>query len=383
MSETHSIETRAIHAGEPRPRIRGAIVTPIFQSSTYDYTGETDYHKIEYLRLNNTPNHHVLNAKVAALERTEAALVAASGMAVVSTTLLTVLGAGDHILAQKCLYAGTHGLLTKDFPSLNIAHSLIDVQKPDTWPAAMNKNTKAIYVETIANPMLEVPDLESVVRFAREHRLISIIDNTFASPVNFRPSDIGFDLTIESATKYLNGHDDIVAGAVAGSTEQINRIKRRLDHLGGALDPHAAFLLSRGLKTLAVRVRYQNESAGRLAQFLAKHTGVEHVIYPGLTSHPQHARAASLFEGFGGMVSFELRGGAQAADRFLSRVKLPAVAPSLGGVDSLAVRPSKAVHTNLSPEERAKSGISDGLIRLSVGLEGTDDLIADFEQALG
>lgn len=383
MSDSHSIETRAIHAGEPRPRIRGAVVTPIFQSSTYDYHGETDYHKVEYIRLNNTPNHRLLNDKMAALEGTQAALVTASGMAAISTTLLTVLGAGDHLLVQDCLYGGTHGLVTKDFPSLGITHTFINAQQPDTWPGAVNKNTKAVYVETLTNPLLEVADLESVVQFARQHELVSIIDNTFASPVNFRPAEIGFDLTIESGTKYLNGHNDLVAGTVAGSAELIDRIKRRLDHLGGTLDPHTGFLLNRGLKTLAVRVRYQNESAQRMAQFLSAHAAIERVMYPGLTSHPQHARAAALFDGLGGMISFELRGGLDAAERFLARLKLPAVAPSLGGVDSLVVRPAAAVHSNLSPEERAASGISDGLIRLSMGLEGTDDLIADFEQALG
>jgi len=376
------LETSAIHAGEPRPRVDGAVITPIFQSSTYDYTGQTDYHDVRYIRLNNNPNQLVLNQKIAALEGTEAALVAASGMAAIAGTLLSVLSSGDHLLAQDCLYGGTHGLLTKDFPSFNIAHTFVDPQNPASWKRHLRPNTKAFYAETLTNPLLELADLKAIVRFAKEHRLVTIIDNTFASPVNFRPASIGFDLVIESGTKYLNGHNDIVAGAVAGSGEWITKIKHRLDHLGGTLDPHAAFLLNRGIKTLPIRVRYQNESALKIARFLSQHRAIGKVNYPGLESHPQHERARELLAGFGGMISFELKGGVDAAEKMQERVRIPSIAVSLGGAETLMVRPAAAVHSNLSPEERAKTGIADGLIRLSVGLEGTDDLIADFEQAL-
>jgi cystathionine beta-lyase/cystathionine gamma-synthase len=225
-------------------------------------------------------------------------------------------------------------------------------------------------------------DLEAVATFAREHGIVSIIDNTFATPVNFRPAEFGFDLVLESCTKYMNGHSDIVAGSVAGSTDWIRRIKFTLDHLGGSLDPHSCFLLERGLKTLGVRVAQQNETAGRIAGFLESHAAVARVHYPGLPSHPQHERAERLLDGFGGMLAFEMEGGVEPAEAFLSRLTIPIVAVSLGGGESLIVRPAAAIHGDLSPEERARSGIGDGLMRFSIGLEGAEDLIADLEQAL-
>ena len=377
-----SIETKLIHAGEPRPRIHGAVVMPIFQSSTYDYDGEPNYHDVRYIRLNNNPNQLVLNEKIAALEGTEDALVTSSGMAAISTTLLTVLSAGDHLLALDCLYGGTHGFVTKDLRQYDISHSFIGGDDPESWEQWLTPDTKAVYIETLTNPLLQLPDIQAIAQFAKKHGLVSIIDNTLATPVNFRPADWGIDVVIESCTKYLNGHSDLVAGAVAGKRDMIRRIKERLDHLGGSLDPHACFLLQRGLKTLAVRVRYQNDSALKIARFLSQHPGVERVNYPGLECHRQHARAEEIFAGFGGMISFEVSGGAEAADRFLGSSELAAVAVSMGGPETLMVRPSQAVHSNLSLEERAKSGISETLIRLSVGLEATEDLIADFKQAL-
>jgi len=234
----------------------------------------------------------------------------------------------------------------------------------------------------MTNPLLEVADLEGVVEFARAHGLVSIIDNTFATPVNFRPLATGFDLSLHSASKYLNGHADIVAGVVAGSATTIERIRQRANHLGGCLDPHAAFLLKRGLKTLALRVRYQNDSTLKVAQFLAGQPRVARVNYPGLASHPRHARARTLFAGFGGVLSFEIKGPVSAADRFESRVRIPAVAPSLGGVQTLLTRPSRTSHAGLEPAERERLGITDGLLRLSVGIESTEDLLEDLSQAL-
>jgi cystathionine beta-lyase/cystathionine gamma-synthase len=228
-----------------------------------------------------------------------------------------------------------------------------------------------------------VADLEAVVAFARERGLVSIIDNTFASPVNFRPAELGFDLVMESATKYLNGHTDICAGVVAGSAEDVRRIKITLDHLGGVLDAHACFLLERGLKTLPIRLRDQNAAAHRIAEWLEGHPRVSRVNYPGLASHAQHQRAARLFEGFGGMLSFELKGGVAEAEAFLSKVTVPAHAASLGGAESLIVRPAAATHGGVAPEERARSGISDSLIRFSVGLEDVEDLLEDLSSALG
>ena len=374
------IDTKLIHAGQPR--IQGAVEMPIFQSAMFESAGETSYHDLGYIRLNNTPNHKALHVKLATLESAEDALIAASGMAAISTTLLTVLSAGDHLLAQSTLYGGTQDLITHDFPKLGIAVDLIDADDQSSWRSKLRPNTKAIYVEAMTNPLLDVADLEGVVAFARANNLVSLIDNTFATPVNFRPIELGFDLALHSATKYLNGHADIVGGAVAGRKDLIEHIRHRMNHLGGCMDPHAAFLLNRGLMTLALRVRHQNASTLRIAQFLHGHRAVAKVNYAGLESHPQHARARRLFTGFGGVLSFELRGSAEQANQFMSKVTLAVVAPSLGGVRSLITRPAVTSHAGLSMDERLRAGISEGLVRLSVGIEDTDDLIEDLEQAL-
>jgi cystathionine beta-lyase/cystathionine gamma-synthase len=376
------IETKLIHAGEPEPRIMGAVSMPIFQSAMFEYAGETSYHDLKYIRLNNTPNHAALHEKLAALENAEAALVAASGMAAISTTLLSVLSSGDHLLAQDCLYGGTHDFVTKDLRTFGISYDFIDADDPESWKTKLRPNTKAIYVETITNPTMQVADHKSIIEFGKAHGLVTMIDNTFASPINFRPPEWGFDLSLHSCTKYLNGHSDIVAGAVIGRAELVDRVKNRLDHLGGSLDPHACFLLHRGMKTLAVRVRYQNESALRIAKFLDDHQAIEKVNYPGLDAHPQHERARELFDGFGGMVSFELRGGAATAEEFIKRTTLPIIAPSLGGVETLLTLPVKTSHSGMSPEDRHALGITDGLVRMSVGIEATEDIIEDLKHAL-
>jgi cystathionine beta-lyase/cystathionine gamma-synthase len=379
---TPRLETQLVHAGEPLPRIAGAVEMPIFQSATYTYAGEKRYDDVRYLRSNNTPSQLALHAKLAALEGAEAALVSASGMASISTTLLGLLAAGDHLLAQRCLYGGTYDLLTEEFPKLGLAASFIDATDPASWTAQLRPTTRAIYVEAMTNPLLEVADLRAVVAFARAHGLLSIIDNTFATPVNFLPIAAGFDLSLHSATKYLNGHSDIVAGAVSGRGELIERIRHKANILGGALDAHAAFLFKRGLKTLALRVRFQNASTLTLARFLAAAPRVRQVYYPGLESHPHHARARELFAGCGGVLSFELHGGVAAAEDFAARVRIPAVAPSLGGVHTLLTRPATTSHAGLTAEQRGALGIADGLLRLSVGIEATEDLLEDFEQAL-
>jgi len=376
------LETKLIHAGEPKPRIQGAVSMPIFQSANFEYANEGDYHSLKYIRLNNTPNHLALHEKLSALENAEAALVTASGMAAISTALLTILSAGDHLLVQDCLYGGTHDFITKDFRAFGIGYNFINADDPDSWTRHLRPNTKAIYVETMANPLLQVPDLRAVVDFAKSNGLVTLIDNTFASPVNFRPAEWGFDLSLHSCTKYLNGHSDIVAGAIIGRDDLVTKIKHRLDHLGGSLDPHAAFLLHRGMKTLAVRVRYQNVSALTIARFLEAHPAVERVHYPGLESQRRYHRARELFEGFGGVMSFELTGGVQEAQRFIGRTTLATSAPSLGGVETLITRPATTSHSGIPAEDRQRLGISDRLIRLSVGIEATEDLIQDFDHAL-
>jgi cystathionine beta-lyase/cystathionine gamma-synthase len=376
------LETKLIHAGEPKPRIEGAVSMPIFQSANFEYANEADYHNLKYIRLNNTPNHLAVHQKLAALENADAALVTASGMAAISTALLSVLAAGDHLLIQNCLYGGTHDLVAKDFASFGITYDFIKADDPDSWTRQLRPTTKAIYVETMSNPLLQVPDLPRVIEFAKANHLVSLIDNTFASPVNFRPLDHGFDLSLHSCTKYLNGHSDIVAGAVIGRGDLVRKAKHRLDHLGGSLDPHAVSLLHRGMKTRALRVRFQNESTLTLAKFLERHAAVDSVHYAGLESNRSYTRARELFDGFGGVLSFELKGDVEEAQRFMDRLTLPINAPSLGGVETLVTRPSTTSHSGMSREDRMKLGISDRLIRLSVGIEAIEDLIQDFDQAL-
>lgn len=382
MKTYKHIETKVVHAGEPEPRVMGAVSLPIFQSAMFEYSGEQSYHEIRYIRLNNTPNHKALHEKLAALENAEAAIVSASGMAAITTALLTFLSSGDHLLVQDCLYGGTHDLITKDFAGFGLEFDFIDGDNPDSWKDKLRPNTKAIYVEAMSNPLLQVSDLKAASAFAREHGLVSMIDNTFPSPINFRPAEWGFDISLHSCTKYLNGHSDIVAGACIGRADLVERITHKLNHLGGSMDPHAAFLLHRGMKTLALRVRHQNESALKVARFLEQHPSIEKVNYPGLESHSRHERARELFDGFGGMLSFETKGGVEAAQRFLDRARLPIVAPSLGGVETLVTRPSTTSHSGMSREDRVRLGITDSLIRVSIGIEATDEIIEDFDQAL-
>ncbi len=383
MSKDYTnIETKLIHAGEPEPRIEGAVCIPIFQTAMYETEGEANYFDIQYIRLNNTPNHKALHTKLAALENAEAALVTASGMAAITTSLLALLSAGDHLLIQDCLYGGTHDFINSHFSAFGLSFDFIDGQDPGSWKDKIKSNTKAIYVETLSNPLLQLTDLKGVTVFAKEHGLVSLIDNTFASPINFRPAEMGFDLSLHSCTKYLNGHSDIVGGAVIGSIDLIEKITHKLNHLGGTMDPHVCFLLHRGLKTLALRVRHQNKSALKIAEFLEDHPAVKHVNYPGLQSYSRHSWAKEWLDGFSGMLCFEIEGGTDKAKHFMDNTHIPLIAPSLGGVETLLTRPAATSHSGMSPEDRASIGISDSLIRVSVGIESTEDIIADFKQAL-
>ncbi len=379
-----TLDTNVVHAGSPRPHVAGAVVTPVFQSANYLMADEATYDAVRYIRLSNSPNHFALQARLAALESAEVALVTASGMAAISATILAYVASGEHLLAQKTLYGGTQSFLDHDAPRHGIAYDAVDVADPEgpaAWERVLRPNTRLFLVESISNPLMEVGDLEAVVAFARRHGLVTVIDNTFASPVNFRPYEIGFDLVVHSATKYLNGHSDIVAGVVAGAAEKVEPVRRLLLHLGGALDPHACFLFERGLKTLALRVARQSLTALRVAERLAVHPAVRRVNYPGLPSDPGHWFASRLFAACGGMLSF-YAASPKAAEGFLERVRIPLHAASLGGVESLVVRPSRSSHLGQTPEERERLGITDDLVRVSVGIEDPDELIADFEQAL-
>jgi cystathionine gamma-synthase/cystathionine gamma-lyase/cystathionine beta-lyase len=377
-----ALETLVVHAGERRPGPEGSVVFPIYQGTVYAVPPGTDYHDIQYIRLNSTPSQRYLHDKLAALEGAEAAVATASGMAALTTTLLALVKPGDHVLATDCLYGGTHDFLTGHAEELGWRYTFVDGARPDTWDAARRPETRLILTETITNPLMRVPRLAEVVAFARRHHLRSLIDNTFATPINFRPLALGFDVVFHSATKALNGHSDLVAGCVMADAETVTRVRKTLNLYGASLDPHAGFLLARGIKTLALRVRAQNENAMALARFLSAHAAVATVNYSGLETHPDHAHAKALLKGFGGMLSFRLKGGTAAAARLLDRLQIPFIAPSLGGVESLATRPALTSHAGMKHEDRERIGVTDDLVRVSCGIEGAEDLVADFGQAL-
>ena len=382
QADEESMQTLAVHGGERRPGPEGSVVYPIYQGTVYSVEPGTAYHDLPYLRLSSTPSQRYLHDKLAALEGAQAAVATASGMAAVTTTLLSILRAGDHLLASDCLYGGTHDFITEHAEALGWSYSFVDVHRPETWAAARTPRTKVFLAETITNPLMRVGLLREIAEFGRSEGLLTVIDNTFATPVNFRPLRVGFDLCFHSATKYLGGHSDLVAGAVMGRAELVDQVRHALNHYGGSLDPHTGFLLARGIKTLALRVRAQNENAMALASFLTDHPAVAAVNYPGLAAHPDHRHAAELMPGFGGMLSLRLRGGDAAAQTLLDAVRLPFVAPSLGGVETLITRPATTSHAGMSPEDRERLGITSDLVRVSCGIEGTRDLIADFGQAL-
>ena len=374
-----SPDTRSVHAGEPIPRIEGAVALPIFQTATY--THDDPEASPRYVRYNNSPNHEALHGKLAALAQTESALVTASGMAAISSALLSLLGAGDHLVAPRSLYGGTLDLFDDLLPQFDIGHTLVAEDTPEAWVAAVRSNTTVLYAESIANPLLEVPDLATMVDVADANDLVAVIDNTFASPVNLRPAELGFDVVLHSATKYLGGHSDLAAGVVAGPNDLLDGVRHTTKLLGGMLDPHACFLLHRSLKTLGVRVRQQNETAQAVAEALDHHDGVARVRYPGLPSPPDHDRVRALLNGFGGMVSFNLAPQSQV-DAFFDALSLPVRAPSLGGVETLITQPIHTSHKNVDPAVRDELRITERFVRLSVGLEGAEDLVDDITTAL-
>jgi len=377
-----SMDTVAVHGGEPRPGPDGSVVFPIYQGTVYETEPGAGYHDLKYIRLNSTPSQQYLHGKLAALEGAEAAVATSSGMAAVTSILLSLMRAGDHLIASECLYGGTHDFLTGHAADLGWTCSFVDAGRPETWAAARTGRTRVFLVETITNPLMRVGLLDRVAAFGRREGIVTVIDNTFASPVNFRPLQAGFDLVFHSATKYLGGHSDLVAGAVMGGGDLVEQVRKTINLFGGSLDPHAGFLLARGIKTLALRVQAQNANALALARFLEGHPAVAAVNYPGLASHPDHAHAAELLSGFGGMLSLRLHGGEQAAQALAGAVTLAYSAVSLGGVETLVTRPAATSHAGMSPQDRDSLGITGDLIRVSTGIEGTQDLVGDFAQAL-
>jgi cystathionine gamma-synthase/cystathionine gamma-lyase/cystathionine beta-lyase len=381
MSDAHTrFETLAVHGGEPRPAHDRSVVFPIYQGTVYEIEPGGG---VDYIRYSNTPTQTYVQDKLAALEGAEAAVVTASGMAAISTALSSVLAAGDRVIVAGNIYGGTHALLVEEAGRIGWGVDFVGADDPPAWEVALRPETKAVYVESITNPLVRVGDLAGLARFAREHGLTSIIDNTFTTPMLFRPHAVGYDLVCHSATKALNGHSDLVAGVVTGTAERIERVRHFLTLFGGSLDPNTSFLLARGLKTLALRVKAQNANALALARFLEGHQAIAEVHYPGLESHPDRARAEELFDGFGSMLAFRPVGGLEAAERLMKTLQIPYSAASLGGVESLLTRPAISSHVKMSAEERAAAGIGDDLIRFSTGIEAVEDLIEDFEQALG
>lgn len=376
------ISTKLIHAGEDSRKHAGAVITPIYQTSTYRYDHDTPHAKMRYTRLSNTPSHEALHEKLAAVEGGEDALATSSGMSAITGTLLALLRGGDRVLAQSKLYGGTYALFTQEFPIRDIGVDFFDPTRPETWDALVRSTTKVLYVESISNPILEVHDLEKLAAFARAKGLTSVVDNTFASPINFNPLALGFDVVVHSCTKYINGHSDVIAGGIVASRAKIDRIRPTVAMFGGSLDPNSCFLLQRGMKTMELRVKKQNENALALATWLEKHPKVLKVNYPGLASSPFHANAKRWFRGFGGALSFELDAPCESVQRLVHGLRYFTPAPSLGGVESLIIRPGKTSHAAMNAEQKEHLGVRDCLVRASLGIENADDLVADFARAL-
>lgn len=355
---------------------------PVFMSSTF-VLGEPDsFDDIRYIRLNNTPNHDALARKLAALEGAEDALVTASGTAAISLSLLAFLEAGDHVIAPQRVYGGTRKILDMMASRYRVEVTYVPLDDPSCWAEALRDTTSVFYVESITNPHLEIGPLDEVVAFAREHGLVTMVDNTLATPVCFRPVERGFDLVLHSASKYLNGHSDVVAGAVAGSAEHVRRVRKMANLQGVCLDPHACYLLHRGLKTLPVRMRAHLAGAASLARFLDDHESVERVYFPGLEGVASSSRAREWFDGFGAMVTFVPRGGVEVAEALLHELELAEIAPSMGGVETLVCRPATTSHAGLEHSVRLAMGVTDSMVRVSVGLEDPEDLCEDFARAL-
>jgi methionine-gamma-lyase len=387
-NQTWRDATRAIHEGEVKHGLDAPVATPVFRTSNFTFSGTAEMKRWAegrskayiYTRYGN-PTLSVAEAKLAALEGGEAALVTASGMAAISSSLLANLQAGDEVIATVQLYGGSYRLMRDIFPRMGIRVHHVEGNL-DAVERLVTPRTRILYTESPTNPTLRLVNLRKAVALARRYKLLSYVDNTFATPVLQKPLGMGFDVVVHSATKYLAGHSDLIAGAVASSRKIIDRVRTMVIYLGGSMDPDVAFLLIRGMKTLEVRVRRQAATAMAVAKFLARHPKVAHVHYPGLASHPDHRLAKRQMDGFGSMLAFDLKGGLPAARRFCDRVRVFLLAASLGGVESLVVLPIYTSHYKMSLKELQAAGVSPGTVRVSVGLEDPADLIADLKQAL-
>ena len=369
--------TRCVHAGTIKDDVKKGINSPIYTSTSFEYIDQADTIYPRYL---NTPNEKAVADKLASLENTESALIFSSGMAAISTVLFTFLGKGDHVVFQKGLYGGTLHFINREFERFGIQFTIAQSQSAADIKAAIRKNTRLIYIETPSNPLLNITDIEKVALMAKEEGLLTMIDNTFASPVNQQPANMGIDIVIHSATKYLGGHSDILAGAVASNKKLIDQIYQTGLNLGGSLNAQTLHLLERSMKTLHLRVERINDNAMEVALFLSSHPKISKVNYPGLPDHPEHELASRQMNGFGGMLSFELSG--QDGIAFQKRLKLIKPSMSLGGLESICCSPAFTSHRHLGPEGRKAEGIAEELIRLSLGIEDVEDLKSDLDQAL-
>jgi cystathionine beta-lyase/cystathionine gamma-synthase len=380
------LETEVVRGRDRLEKRNGPVVPPIYETSTFQVVDSEQQVRVEstdrfYTRYGN-PTHTVVEDTVSELEATDSALLFASGMNAIATSILALLKAGDHIVAQQELYGGTAKFFAEWLPKIGIETTFVNTTDYNQHTRAIRPNTQLIYIESPTNPTMRVVDARKVAALAQERGLITMIDSTFASPVNSRPAEFGIDIVLHSGTKYLGGHADITCGVAAGRGDLIDKIRMTRRLLGGTMDPHAAFLLLRGIKTLAVRVERQNESALRIAKFLSRHPKVRSVNYPFLPGHPQHQLAMELMKGGGGMLSFEVEGTGEDAKTVSESMRLFTLATSLGSVESLVSIPVITSHAMISAELRQQMGVTEQLIRLSVGIENADDLITDLEQAL-
>lgn len=374
---SHSKSTLSVHAGSPGDDVYKGLVTPVYPSSAYDYE---DLPATLYPRYFNTPNQKAVAEKIAALENAEDGVVFSSGMAAIMTSLLAVLQRGDHAVFQSNLYGGTHYAIVTEFPQYGIDYTLVDASIPENFEKAIRPETKVIFIETPSNPTLKITDIKAVAEIAKRHNIVTIIDNTFASPVNQNPIDFGIDIVTHSGTKYIGGHSDISCGVAVASNVNVEKIRKKAINTGGPLDAHTCWLVERSLKTLVLRVRQQNYNALTIAEYLKTDSRIGKVYYPGLADHPGHALAkAQMPGGFGGMLSFEVK---KDATEFTNRLKLIKRAVSLGGVESTITSPVKTSHAKVSVADRAAMGVTDNLLRFSVGIEDAQDLVNDIKQAL-
>lgn len=372
--------TIAVHGGMEHKGPGSPVAQPLLQSVNYvqDF-GTSD---LLYTRYGNTPNEEVVQKRIAMLEGAEAALVLSSGMGATACALLALLRPGDHLVSSSWIYGGTRRLFAEEFITMGIEVTFVDPDERRIWSSSIRKNTRAIFVESPVNPTCRVLDIDQLATLAKVQGVALVVDSTLATPINARPIAHGADVVIHSATKYLNGHHDILCGVVVGTSSYIDEVRNKMMVWGQAPDPFACWLLERGLKTLDVRVRRSNENAMRVAEWCSARPEIARVHYAGLPSHVDHAIAKKMLDGFGGLLSVELSGGATAADSFVRKLRLITHAASLGGVDTLVIEPRYSSHAHLTSEQRAAIGIPDGFLRLSIGIEDADDIIADIEQAL-